>query len=174
MDDDRAVARLIGKAGQRVVRIDDRDAVDEQPVDIQVRLQRTDRQRPDAVGRLLERNRRVAFADRQQDRAAGQRHGARVGRLEPERHRAVVANLGRNDVRAVRIQVLDVLVRVPVQVHVGLLSPRLVRDTEQCRDDDERFDGGHRYSRNIDAPHVTGRRARRERRRPSVRHRSTA
>ena len=122
MHDDRAVARLIGKTGERVVRIHDRDAVDEQPVDIHVRLQRTHRQRPDAVGSLLEWNRRVAFADRQQDRAAGQRHGARVGRLETERDRAVVTHLGRNEVRAVRVQVLDVLVRVPVQVHVSLLG----------------------------------------------------
>ena len=122
MDDDGAVTRLIGEPGQRVVRIHDRHAVDEQPVDIQVRLQRTDRQRPDAVGPLLEWNRRVALADREQDRAAGQRHGPRVGRLQPERDRAVVADFRRNEVRAERLQVLGVLVRIPVQVHVGLLG----------------------------------------------------
>ena len=147
MDDDGAVARLVGKAGERVVRIDDGHAVHEEPVDIEVRLERTHRQRPHAVGRLVERNRRVALPDRQQNRASGQRDGPGVRRLEPERHRPIVANLRRDDVRAVRIQILDVLVRVPVQVDVGLLGPRLLRRTEDRRDDDARFHHGHIHFR---------------------------
>ena len=126
MNDDRAVARLVGKTREGVVRIDDGDAVDEELVDIEVGLQRADRQRPEAVGRLVEWDRRVALTDREQDGTTRQRDRFGVGRLEPERHRSIVANLRRDDVGAVRIQVLDVLVRVPVQIHVGLLCPRLV------------------------------------------------
>ena len=125
MDDDGAVSRLIGKTGEGIVRIDDGHAVDKQPIDIEVRLQRANRQRPDAVRALLEWNRRVAFADRQQNRTTGQGHRSRISRLETERDRVVVTDLGRNDVGAVGVQVLEVLVRIPVEVHVGLLGMRV-------------------------------------------------
>src|SRR4029450_12745610 len=63
--DNRAVAGLVREPGQRVVRVDDRDTVYEQPVDIEVGFERTDRQRPDALGVLLEGNGRVALSDGQ-------------------------------------------------------------------------------------------------------------
>jgi hypothetical protein len=124
MDDDGAVAGLIRKAGQRVVRIDNGNPIDDQPIDIEVRLQRTNRQGPNAVCSLLKWNRRASLADSQQDGPTAQRNRSCIGRLETERHRAVVTNLWRNDVRAVGVQILDVLVRIPVQIHVGLLRTR--------------------------------------------------
>ena len=124
VDDDRAVTRLIGKSGQRVVRIHHRHAVHDETIDVEIRLQWADRQRPDAIAALLEWNRRVALADRQEDRTTAQRHRSRVGRPQTERDRAVVTHFGRNQVRAEGSQVLEVLVRIPIQVHVGLLGPR--------------------------------------------------
>src|SRR5690606_6677637 len=48
-DDNRAVARLSGGPGKGVVRIGSQRAVDAYLVDVQVRCDRTDRQRPHAV-----------------------------------------------------------------------------------------------------------------------------
>jgi hypothetical protein len=120
--DDRAVARLIREPGERVAGIDDRDAVDEQLVDVEIGPERSDGESPHAVRPLGERDRGVPLADRQQHRSARQRHGASVRRLQTERDGAVVLDLRREQVRAERKEALRVALRVPVQIHVGLLG----------------------------------------------------
>ena len=120
VDHQLAVGRHGGDATDRIVGVGHLHAVHHQMVDVHVGRERPDRQRPHAVGALLEGHRR-ALAERHQDGHTRQRHGARLRRFQPERRRAVVADVRRVERCAERDKVFGVLLRVVVQVDIRLL-----------------------------------------------------
>jgi len=122
VDHQLAVCRLVGKAGQRIIRIGHGDAINDELVHVHVGRDGAESQRPYAIGALGERQRRGGSPERRGDRPPGELHFQGARSADAEGHGAVVADLGRDHVGTVWNQVLRVLLRVPVEIYLGLLG----------------------------------------------------
>ena len=121
VDNQFAVRRHGRERRVGVVRIGHRDAVDVDVVRVHVRAQRANGERPNTVFPFREGHHLSRFAQRRENRHAGEAHLLRFGRPHAENHGAVVAHVGRIQRSAERHEVLRVLLWVEVEVDVGLL-----------------------------------------------------
>ena len=122
MHDELTVWRHGGERRAGVVGVGDLHAVHVEMIGIHVRPQRSDRQSPEAIVAFCERHGLARFA-KGGEHGAGEPHFLGVGRSQAERDGSIVANVGRVQPGTERDEVLGVLLRVEVEVDIGLLRP---------------------------------------------------
>ena len=137
--DELTVGRHGGERRAGVVRVGHLHPVHIEMVGIHVRPQRADRQRPNAIVTLRERHGLIGSAQRGENGHADEPHFLRRRRFQPKRDRPVVMHLGRVERRAEGDELLRVLLRVEVEVDVGLLRTRAKRRQQHKDSEEERI-----------------------------------